>query len=165
MPFMNLLLLFAFVAEPDLIASLRKCAFPVDCREDRELFRQGETTNGLFVLNSGEATMFLEDANGVPVGMTPLVPGALLGLPALIGDKPYTMTAIAKAGARVCFVTRNTFSALMLSDPLLALMILRVMAAELRSTRIAITETHGRSHRSRGLKRKAYRQSFTQPAN
>jgi CRP-like cAMP-binding protein len=109
--------------------------------------------------------MFLEDASGVPVAMVPMAPGALLGLPALIGDKPFTMTAVAKAGARVCFITRNTFSALMLSDPLLSLMILRVMAAELRSARIAITERGGRSHRSRALKRKAYRQSFTQTAN
>jgi CRP-like cAMP-binding protein len=144
----------AFVAEPDLIQSLRQRAFPVDCREDRELFHQGDDPTGLFILNSGEATMFLEDANGVPVAMAHMVPGALLGLPALVGDKPYSMTAVAKAGARVGFITRNTFSALMLSDPLLSLMILRVMAAELHSARIAIAGTRNRSHRSRALRRK-----------
>jgi CRP-like cAMP-binding protein len=104
--------------------------------------------------------MFLEDANGVPIATAPMAQGALLGLPALIGDKPYTMTAVAKAGAQVGFITRNTFSALMLSDPLLSLMILRVMAAELRSARIAIAGTRSRSHRSRALKRKRSGQSL-----
>jgi CRP-like cAMP-binding protein len=154
----------AFVAEPDLIRSLSQRAFPVDCRVDHELFHQGDEPTGLFVLNSGGATMFLEDANGVPVAMVPMAPGALLGLPALIGDKPYSMTAVAKAGAEVGFITSNTFSALMLSDPLLSLMILRVMASEVRSARIAIAES--RSHRSRGLRRKrAGRSDVPQRAN
>jgi CRP-like cAMP-binding protein len=144
----------AFLAEPYLIRSLRQRAFPIDCREDRELFRQGDDPTGLFILNGGEATMFLEDANGVPVAIVPLVPGALLGLPALIGGKPYSMTAVARAGAQVGFVTSNTFSAITLADPLLSLMILRVMAAELRSARIAISGTRSRSHRSRTLRRK-----------
>jgi CRP-like cAMP-binding protein len=144
----------AFVAEPDLIRALRQRASPVDCREDRQVFRQGDDPTGLFILDSGEATMFLEDADGVPVAMAPMVPGALLGLPALIGDTPYSMTAVAKAGAQVGFITRHAFSALMLSDPSLALMILRVMASEVRSARVAIAETESRNHRSRSLKRK-----------
>jgi len=37
----------AFVAEPDLISALRQRAFPVDCREDRELFHQGDEPTGL----------------------------------------------------------------------------------------------------------------------
>src|ERR1700722_4163357 len=113
----------SYVAEPGLIRSLRQCAFPVDCQEERELFQQGGESNALFILNSGEAAMFLEDADGVLVAMVPMEPGALLGLPALISGKPYSMTAIAKAGAGVDFVNRDSFSAMMVSDPLLGLMI------------------------------------------
>ena len=157
----------AFVAEPDLLRALRQHAFPVDCRVDRELFRQGDDPTGLFILDNGEAAMFLEDADGSPVVMVPMVPGALLGLPALIGDKPYSMTAVAKAGAKVGFIVRDAFSALMLSDPLLAMMILRVMAAELHSARIAIAGTQNGSDRSRVLSRECTEEPslVTQSAN
>jgi len=130
----------AFVAEPDLIQALLKRAFSVDCRNDGELFHQGGDPTGLYILQSGEATMILENARGVQVATVAMVPGALLGLPALVADEPYSMTAVAKAGAQVAFVTRNTLSVLMLSEPLLALKILRVLASEVRSARGAISK-------------------------
>jgi hypothetical protein len=43
-----------------------------------------------------------------------VAPGSLLGLPALSGDEPYSMTAVAHAGAVLGFVTRDVFSRLML---------------------------------------------------
>jgi CRP-like cAMP-binding protein len=153
MPFMN----FepsAFVAESDLFSVLRKHAFAIDCRVDTPLFQQGEDPTGLHILQSGEATMILEDSQRLQVASVPLAPGALLGLPALISDKPYSMSAVAKAGAQVGFVTRHTFSALMLSDPLLALMVLRVLAAEVHSARSAITERTTPPRRRRALRRK-----------
>lgn len=141
-------------AEPDLISALCKHAFPLHCREDRELFHQGYDPIGLFILKSGEAILQLVDANGVLVARASVPPGSLLGLPALVADTPYSLSAIAKAGAQVAVVTRNTFSALMLSEPLLAMMILRVLAAEVRSTRVAISGLPARPRRARTLKRK-----------
>jgi hypothetical protein len=40
-----------------------------------------------------------------------------MGLPAIIGDRPYSLTAVAHAHAEVSFVTRDVFSRLMLSEP------------------------------------------------
>ena len=152
----------AFLAEPDLLSVIRKHAFPVDCRADTQLFHQGEDPTGLHILLGGEATMILEDPQRLRVATVPLAPGALLGLPALISDRPYSMSAVAKSGAQVGFVTRNTFSALMLSEPLLALMILRVLAAEVHSARSAITERRTSSpHRGRVLRRKAQKKQFS----
>ncbi len=149
----------AFLAEPDLLSVLRKHAFPVDCEADTQLFHQGEDPTGLHILLGGEASMILEDPQGLRVATVPLAPGALLGLPALISDKPYSMSAIAKAGAQIGFVTRNAFSTLMLSEPLLALMVLRVLAAEVHNARSAITERRNDPlHRGRVLKRKVQMQ-------
>jgi CRP-like cAMP-binding protein len=89
--------------------------------------------------------------------------GALLGLPALVGDKPYSLTAVACAGARVGFVTPDTFSSLMLSEPLLAMMILQVLAAEVRSTRAALSESETTPHRGRALRRKRRTSSIKVP--
>ena len=143
-----------FVAGPDLIRALWQHAIPLDCSESHKLFRRGDDPSGLFVLHSGDATMVLESDGGVPVARIPMPPGSILGLPALVSDKPYSMSVVAKKGATVGFVNRNDFSALMLTEPLLALMMVRVLAAEVRDTRTAISECQAFPHRGRGLRRK-----------
>ena len=141
----------AFVAEPDLIRALSQHAIQLDCSEGRKLFRQGDNPSGLFVIHRGDATMILENDGGIQVARVPMPPGSILGLPALVSDKPYSMSAVAKKGATVGFVNRNDFSALMLTEPLLALMIVRVLAEEVRTTRAAISAF---PHRRRALRRK-----------
>ena len=143
-----------FVAAPDLIRALWQHAIPLDCSESRELFRQGDDPSGLFVLHSGDATLVLESDGGVQVARISMPPGSILGLPALVSDNPYSMGAVAKKGATVGFVNRNDFSSLMLTEPLLALMIVRVLAVEVRNTRVAISECQTARHRGKGLKRK-----------
>src|SRR5258708_5306218 len=107
----------AFVAGPDLIRALWHDAISLHCAEDRELFRQGDDPSGLFLLHSGDATMMLENDGGVQVARFRMAPVSILGLPALVSDKPYSMSAVAKRGAMVGFVNRNDFSALMLTEP------------------------------------------------
>jgi CRP-like cAMP-binding protein len=65
--------------------------------------------------------------------------GSLLGLPGLIGNEPYTLTAIARNGARLSFISRDEVTSLMRTDPLLALKMLQVLAAEVRSARHALS--------------------------
>jgi len=144
----------AAVAEPDLLLAFRHYEFPVDCLEDCVLFCQGDEPTGIYVFHSGVGTIVLESPNGTPVATFPARPGALLGLPALVRGEPFSMTAVAKAGAQVGFVTRSALLALMLSEPLLALMILRVLAAEVPSTSAAISERRTRTHRGHTLRRK-----------
>lgn len=128
----------AFVADEELLASLRDRATPVDCSQDRELFRQGQEPFGLFILHSGEAAMRMQSPSGDEVVMMRATPGSLLGLPGLIGNKAYSMSAHANQGAVVSFVSRDEFSKLMLREPSLALSILRVLAAEVRTARVAM---------------------------
>jgi CRP-like cAMP-binding protein len=142
----------AFVAEPELLETLWKHAIPLNCADGRKLFSQGDDPSGLFILMSGEVTLILENDLGVPLILTPMAPGSILGLPALVSEKPYSMTAMAKRGAKVGFVTRDEFSFLMLSEPLLALMIVRVLAAEVRTTRVAISASSNFPRRRRPRK-------------
>jgi len=65
--------------------------------------------------------------------------GSLLGLPGLISGEPYTLTAIARNGARLSFVSRDDFTSLMQTKPLMALKMLEVLAAEVRSARHALS--------------------------
>lgn len=127
----------AFVADPELIQELEKRSTPVDCQTNRILFEQGESAVGLYILHSGKATMSI-DTDGQTVMRVETGPGALLGLPGLIGNQPYTMTAVAQKGAQVYFIGRKEFINLMKAHPQLSFKILHVLAAEVSTARRAL---------------------------
>jgi CRP-like cAMP-binding protein len=129
----------AFVADPELVQELEKRATPVDCASRRILFEQGEPSVGLYILHSGKATMSIATVNQTIMEVETGA-GALLGLPGLIGNQPYSMTAIAQPGSQVFFISRDEFTALMTANPSLSLKILQVLAAEVRTARRALYE-------------------------
>ena len=128
----------AFIADPELIQALEKRSTAISCGGDRVLFSQGDNPQGLYILDQGETILTMTSPSGQQVMQIEAPAGSLLGLPGLIGDEPYTLTAIARSGARLSFVPRDEFNSLMRADPLLALKMLQVMAAELRSARRAL---------------------------
>ncbi|KAA6461772.1 Crp/Fnr family transcriptional regulator [Acidobacteria bacterium AB60] len=130
----------AFVADRELLEVLRPHATPINCDQDRPLFDQGDTPTGLFLVLAGSVTITMDSPQGDEVMSFDARPGSLLGLPAVIGNCAYSLSAWAKGGAEIAFVSRERFSALMLSDPRLSMMILRVLANEVRTARLAITK-------------------------
>lgn len=129
----------AFVADPELIRALRNHAKPVDCTADCSLFQQGEAPRGLYIFIDGEVDLSMKSQAGEQIMTLSALHGSLLGLPGLIGNVPYSLTADAKQNAEIGFVSKEEFSRLMLSQPAISVMILRVLAAEVRSARIALT--------------------------
>jgi CRP-like cAMP-binding protein len=129
----------AFVADPDLILTLEKGSSPISCGGDRVLFRQGEIPVGLYILNRGELTLTMTSPGGEQVIQMQASAGSLLGLPGLISGEPYTLTAIARSGASLSFVSRDDFTSLMQTNPRMALKMLEVLAAEVRSARHALS--------------------------
>jgi CRP-like cAMP-binding protein len=129
----------AFIADPELIQALEKRSTVISCGGDRVLFSQGDNPQGLYILDQGETILTMTSPSGQQVMQIEAPAGSLLGLPGLIGDEPYTLTAIARDGARLSFVPRDEFTSLMQSSPLLALKILEVLAAEVRSARRAMS--------------------------
>ena len=130
----------SFVAEKELIEALEKRSSTLICPEERRLFTQGGAPNGLYILRKGKAVMTMESPTGGILLSIVLGPGSLLGLPALIGSEPYTMTATAEAGSEFGLVSREDFNSMMLTDPTIAVRVLRVLAAEVRTARHAISE-------------------------
>lgn len=130
----------AFVADETLVAALRARAIPIDCTQDRVLFRQGAPASGLYILHSGEATLRLDSSSGDSIVSMAAAPGSLLGLPGLVGDRAYSMTAEAKKGAEISFLSRESFQQLMLTEPALSMKILQVLAAEVRTARMAMAQ-------------------------
>ncbi|MDR3470456.1 MAG: cyclic nucleotide-binding domain-containing protein [Devosia sp.] len=130
----------AFLADPDLISALQKRATPFVCEQDRVLFRQGDPPTGLFILRKGLATLTMDPGASQNVFACHAVPGSLLGVPGLIGNQPYSLTAVAQSGAEVSFIARDDFNLLMQTEQRLMLMILQVLAAEVRSARLALAQ-------------------------
>src|SRR5579863_6085822 len=127
----------AFLADPELIRALSQRATAFVCEADRVLFHQNDPAIGLYILHEGTATLTMESERGDPIFSVQAKGGSLLGLPGLIGNQPYSLTAVACAGAQISFLARTEFTALMQSDSTLAFKILQVLAAEVRSARKA----------------------------
>ena len=130
----------AFIANPELFAALEQRSTAISCNQDRVLFRQGDPPAGVYILHQGHVTLTMDSAQGKTILSTQAAAGSLLGLPGLVGNEPYSLTAVAHHGAELGFVTRDDFLALMQTDPLLSLEVLHVLAAEVRSARNAILQ-------------------------
>ena len=130
----------AFAADPELVQGLQKHATSVSCDEDIVLFNQGDPPVGLYILSDGVATVTMAAPAGNTIMSVQVEASSLLGLPGLIGNEPYTLTAIAHKGARFSFINRDDFIALMRTDLQLSLKILQVLAAEVRTARRALVD-------------------------
>ncbi len=128
----------AFVADPNLIRVLGERATAVPCRSDGVLFRQDEPSTGVFILHDGVVTLSMMSQDGHSLFAVQAKPGSILGLPGAISNQPYTLSATARAGAKVSFVSNADLAASMHSDPALSLKMLEVLAAEVRSARRAL---------------------------
>jgi CRP-like cAMP-binding protein len=124
----------AFLADPELIAELEKQATPVTAPPGRTLFRQGDAPAGVYILKSGEVLLKTR-SDGDAVLNVRAGAGSLLGVPAVVGQKPYTLTAIVHEGAEVSMLSSDDFVHLMRTDPCLSFHVLRMLAAEVRFAR------------------------------
>lgn len=124
----------AFVADPELIQELEKLAKPVPLGPDRVLFRQGNAPDGVYLLRKGTAAL-TSRSNDEAILSVQVGAGSLLGLPAVIANKPYTLTAEALEGAELGLVRCEDFVELMRREPSLSFLVLRVLAAEIRFAR------------------------------
>ncbi len=130
----------AFVADEELVEALRLHSEPVLCDEDRVLFKQGDAPRGLYIFLKGAVRLVMRSLSGDVLMNMPAIEGSLLGLPGLIGGAPYSLSAFARKGSEVGFVSREEFARIMLSQPPIAVGILRVLAAEVRTARMALVE-------------------------
>jgi CRP/FNR family transcriptional regulator len=127
----------AFVAEPPLLEELVRRSTPIALGENRVLFREGDAPSGVYIVKKGRATL-TSGSNGSTVLMIEAGAGSLLGVPAVIGTKAYSLTAVAEEDAELSMVSCEDFVDLMQSEPQLAFQVLKVLAEEVRFAREAL---------------------------
>jgi CRP-like cAMP-binding protein len=128
-----------FIADPALLKALNQRAIPVRCIEHRILFSQGDECSGLYILHSGDATLTMVSISGKLVARFQTPAGSLLGLPAVLGNQAYSLTATASKGSGVGFVGRSQFLKMLEVEPGLYPEVLKVVAAEILAARSELT--------------------------
>jgi CRP-like cAMP-binding protein len=121
----------AFVADPKLIEELERQAKPVTLGPDRVLFHQGVAPTGVYIVRRGKVRLTTQ-SDGDAVLSIQAGAGSLLGVPAVIGAKPYSLTAIALAGAELSLLPSENFNHLMHTEPEFSFRVLQVLAEEVR---------------------------------
>jgi len=104
------------------------------------LFNQGDEPEGVYMVVSGKVRLTIRNPETQAITFDrPAEPGSLLGLPAVFGDRPYSMTAEVVKDAELAFIERPRFLAMMQADGRLCMRCLQLLSDEVRIARGAIT--------------------------
>lgn len=125
----------AFHAHPDLRDALEELATTVAKKNGTVLFRQGQKAKGVYLLRTGSAVLTVQaSGEGMAVPRT-VGPGSVLGLPANICGKPYSLSAHLLEDCVLGFVERSKVVKLLRKDGRLCLHAVEVVGGELAALR------------------------------
>lgn len=102
---------------------------------DGVLFRQGQCCDRIYFVKWGEVTLTM--FTGKKRIRLQAGQGALLGLPALIPNQPYTMTATASSDAEIFSLSAKMLLGLVDREPQMREIVLQILAGEVRAIRQA----------------------------
>lgn len=115
-------------------------ASPVSRPKNSVLFEQGDAPRGVYVVRKGTVRMTVK-AGDAEVLMRTAHPGAVLGLPGVLGNKPYSLTAITTHSAELGFVPAEKLVDAIRTSPTLGLQVLQLLSEDVRAARGAIANT------------------------
>jgi CRP-like cAMP-binding protein len=136
------------VADCELAAAVEARSKLHQISNKRQLFRQGQAADRLFLLHAGEVVLTSRLPDSSVLGFR-AIPGSLIGLPAVAGNQPYSMTASVKKYSELYSISIATFREIVGNNPRLSSRVLEILAAEVRSARLqfanALHTVRGRS--------------------
>jgi CRP/FNR family transcriptional regulator len=95
------------------------------------LFVEGQPTQGLYIICSGEARLYVNSAEGQSLTLRVVEHGEVLGLSSLIGDVCYPVTAETLRPCQVSFIPRLEFLQFMRANADVALRVAKHLSMEL----------------------------------
>lgn len=126
-----------FIASSQLASAVERWAHPFEPSANGILFRQGDEPDGVYYLKAGEATLTLH-VDGKSIVSMRVAAGSLLGLPATLAEKPYSMTANVEGRTEVFRIARDDFKQMIAQNQRLCSDVLRILACEVHSARGAL---------------------------
>jgi CRP/FNR family transcriptional regulator, cyclic AMP receptor protein len=95
------------------------------------LFVEGEAPRGLFVLCSGQAKLSANSAEGHSLTFRTVEPGEVIGLSAVVGDRPFSATAETLSPCQLGFIPRLEFLRFLRSNSDVAMRVAKHLSMEL----------------------------------
>ena len=119
---------------------LDSMAAPLTQPKNSIIFAQGDPAVGVYVIRKGSVRMTVK-AGDSEIVMRIAQPGSVLGLPGVLSNKPYSLTARAVQACELGFVTAERLVQLVRENPTLGLQVLQLLSEEVRAARGAMSNT------------------------
>jgi CRP-like cAMP-binding protein len=126
------------LADGELCAEIEKWSPPSFVNEGETLFRQGEAPCYAFFVKTGEIALTMH-VSGDPLWRVRATRGSLVGLPAIVGNQPYSMTANVARDSQISKISRADFHQLVQQNPRLCCSVLQILAGEVHGARRALS--------------------------
>ena len=123
-----------FIAADHLASAVQKDALPFLLSAGSPLFREGNAPEAVYFVKAGEVTLTMHAA-GKSIVSFRAGPGSLLGLPAILGNKPYSLTAVAEGDVEVYKIAGDEFREMVAQDGRMGSEVLRILACDVHSAR------------------------------
>jgi len=106
-------------------------------RKGTTLFARGDAGAGVFLIRCGKVLLALDR---ITTGFPPrtLGAGSVIGLPAAVGDCPYSLTATVIEDAELTFVPRQALVDCLRQNPPLCFEVMDLLSREISGTRYAL---------------------------
>jgi len=127
-----------FPRDEELFHIIEAQSDKVLCENDRILFHEGDPPLGLYIVRSGVAVAMVLSESGKAVARFTAEPGTVLGLPAIVRDQPYSLSLVARQGSDIGFLAKGQFDQLLLDQPAIYVLVLKVLAEEVHTARAAL---------------------------
>lgn len=119
-----------YSAPADLKALLLQCCKKIRKTRDTVLFKRGEVSFGMFLVLRGRVSLDFGVDGSSPLNKA-YGPGALIGLPAALTGRTYSMTATVADDAELGFVSSEALKALLREQPQACQELLTMMTAKI----------------------------------
>ena len=106
-------------------------------RKGTILFTRGDAVTGVFLIRGGKILLTLDRIN-LALPPRTLGAGSVVGLPAAVGDTPYSLTATVIEDAELAFVPREALVACLRQNPALCFEVMDILSREISGTRHAL---------------------------
>jgi CRP/FNR family transcriptional regulator, dissimilatory nitrate respiration regulator len=103
------------------------------CLASRALFRNGETSRGVYLVEEGEVQLLLSSAGGRERLLETVGPGTILGLSEAMSGEAHKLTAQAAGRTQVSFVRRPDLINFLRKNPALCMQLVHLLSENLHS--------------------------------
>ncbi len=127
------------LADGEMCAEIEKWSATSFVTAGEILFQQGDSPGYAFYVKTGEIALTMQ-VSGDVLWSVRATKGSLVGLPAIVGNEPYSMTARVLRDSEICKISRGDFHHLTQQNPRLCCNVLQILAGELHGARKALSK-------------------------